>query len=91
MEDQNPRGTDTANWSLRSIDLLDFQGEKIDIVAVSSKNSVPFTLDAWVVADRPVGTTSLPKGNLPPQFWHGYRRQTVRLLAYSLGVISQYH
>jgi len=81
-----PFETDDANWSLRSIDLRAFRGEKVEMVAPSSRNPVPFALDAWVVADRPVEPPPLPQGSLPPQFWHAFRRQTVRLLSYRLGV-----
>jgi len=78
--------TDAVHWSLRTIDLLNFTGEIVEIVATSSRNGVPFLLDAWLVADRPVETEFIAEENLPPTTWHNYRRQTVRLLEYRLGM-----
>lgn len=78
--------TDAVHWSLRTIDLLNFTGETVEIVATSSRNVVPFLLDAWLVADRPVETEFVAEENLPPTTWHNYRRQTVRLLEYRLSM-----
>ncbi len=81
-EAQPPRDTDAINWSIRALDLTEFRGREVQLVAVSSKNPVPFQVEAWVVADRPVRTTPVPEGNPPPTFWQNFRRQTIRLLSY---------
>jgi len=90
-EGRVPRDTDTINWSIHTMDLRKFRGQKVELVAVSSENPVPFLLDTWVVADRPVSSPTTPEGNLPPGFWQNYRRQTVRLLSYILGRVPLHH
>ena len=90
-EAQPPRDTDAINWSIRALDLTEFRGREVQLVAVSSKNPVPFQVEAWVAADRPVRTTPVPEGNLPPTFWQNFRRQTIRLLSYSLSRVPIYH
>ena len=90
-EGRVPRDTDTINWSIHSMDLRDFRGQEVEMVAISSENPVPFLLDAWVVADRPVKSATVDEENLPPRFWQNYRRQTVRLLSYILGRVPLHH
>ena len=90
-EGRVPRDTDTINWSIHSIDVKEFRGKDVEMVAISSENPVPFLLDVWVVADRPVRTAPVPEGNLPPTFWQDYRRQTVKLLSYILGRVPLHH
>ena len=90
-EGRVPRDTDTINWSIHSIDLREFRGKDVKMLAISSENPVPFLLEVWVVADRPVSATTVPEGNLPPAFWQDYRRETVRLLSYILGRVPLHH
>jgi hypothetical protein len=79
------RETDGARWSIHCVDLQSLRGKTAQIVAQSSKAPNPFTLDAWVVADRPVAAAAAPEEHLPPTFWHNYRRQTACLLSYRIG------
>ncbi len=79
------RETDTVGWSIHCMDLQGLRGKTAEIVAHSSKALNPFTLDAWVVADRPVRVPAAPEAKLPPALWHNYRRQTVHLLSYKIG------
>ena len=85
------RDTDTFRWSIHSIDLREFRGREVELVAISSENPVPFLLEAWVLADRPVKSATVNEENLPPAFWQNYRRQTVRLLSYVLGRVPLHH
>ena len=57
----------------------------------SSQNPVPFILEAWVVADRPVAAPAAPSQSLPPGFWQNYQRQTTRLLSSSLSLVPLHH
>jgi hypothetical protein len=88
---QSNRDTDAVGWSIHCIDLQELRGKTAKIVAQSSKAPTPFTLDAWVVTDRPVGAAPASKENLPPAFWHNYRRQTVRLLSYKISTAPLHH
>jgi hypothetical protein len=84
--------TDAAKWALRCIDLQPFRGQAVEVTAASAKNPVPFMLDAWLVADRPVAFPAIPPDHsLPPTFWHHVRRQTVRLCSYRLSVTPLHH
>jgi hypothetical protein len=88
---QSNRDTDAVGWSIHCVDLQGFRGKTTEIVAHSSKAPCPFTLDAWVVADRPVAAAAASEEKLPPAFWHNYRRQTVRLLSYKLSDAPLHH
>ena len=88
---QRLRDTETVNWSVRCMDLKEFHGKNVEMIAVSSKNPVPFMVDVWVVADRPVEAPPHPQGSLPPLFWHNFRRQTVRLLSYCISHTPVHH
>ncbi len=88
---QSNRDTDAVGWSIRCVDLMEFRGRTARIVAKSNKNPVPFTLDVWVVADRPVEAAAASEENLPPTFWYNYRRQTVRLLSYKISIAPLHH
>ena len=90
-EAQPPRDTDAINWSIRALDLRAFRGQWVELVAASAKNPVPFLLEAWIIADRPVKTQATPEENLPPSFWRQFRRQTVRLLSHNLSRVPIYH
>ncbi len=87
----NMRDTDPAHWTIRSIDLRVFRGKNVQMVTATSRAPVPFTMDAWVVADRPVKASAVPQGNLPPVLWQNFRRQTVQLLSYKLSVVPLHH
>ena len=86
-----PRDTETFAWSIHALDLREFQGRQVELTAVSSKNPVPFLLDAWVVADRPVRVAAAPGEKVPASFWQNFRRQTRRLLWYSLSRVPLHH
>ena len=79
--------TDAAHRSLRRIDLMEHAGEGVEIVATTNKNPMRFMLEAWLVVETPV----VAAVNLPPRFWHGYRRRTVRLLEYGLSMMPRHH
>ncbi len=83
--------TDTAFWSLVHIDLKEHAGKTLEIEAETSTNPVPFTLEAWVVADRPVEDCPAGGKNLPPGFWRSFRRQTINLMSYRLSVTPLHH
>lgn len=83
--------TDTAFWSLVRVDLKEHAGKILEIEAETSRNPVPFTLDVWVAADRPVKDYCEGGENLPPGFWRGFRRQTVNLMSYRLSVTPLHH
>jgi hypothetical protein len=85
------RDTDTVYWSIRSVDLRAFRGQAVELLAKSAKNPVPFILEVWVVADRPVAAAAAAGRSSPPGFWQNYRRQTTRLLSYSLSLVPLHH
>jgi hypothetical protein len=76
--------TEGGNWSIQSIDLRSLKGGSAEIVADLPVIEIAFTLEAWVIADRPVKPQPVPERILPPVFWHAFRRQTVRLLYHSI-------
>ena len=88
---QRHRDTETVNWSVRCMDLREYCGKTVEMIAVSSKNPIPFTVDVWVVADRPVSAPEAPQEDLPPLFWHKFRRQTISLLSYCLSHTPVHH
>src|SRR5262249_800479 len=46
--------TEGGNWSIQSIDLRSQKGGSAEIVADLPAIEIAFTLEAWVIADRPV-------------------------------------
>lgn len=89
------RGVEGSSWSLHTIDLGPFRGKRISVAAVTSRNPIPFSLQAWIVADRPVvcgrEAPSASEGIFPPTFWHSFRRQTIQILSYSLSPTPLHH
>ncbi len=74
-------GSVGGNWTLRSVDLRALRGKSVAVAAEASGSSSPCSIEAWVVADRPVVASALSQEHLPPDDWRNFRRQTVQLLS----------
>ena len=87
------RRQDTLNpdWKIKGIDLKPFRGKKVEITGNISLTDVRAKVEAWIVADRPVPAPAVSQENLPPLFWKDFRRQSVRLLSYSVARVPFRH